>query len=104
MEFKFDANQEFQREAIRSIVELFDGQPRIEAQVDFPLSTFAVTPNRLDLSPAIILENLQGIQERNNLSKDDELLTLGDNGDAFLNFSIEMETGTGKTYVYIRTA
>ena len=51
--------------------------------------------NRLSLPDADILDNLQAVQLRNGLPPSDTL----DSGD----FTVEMETGTGKTYVYLRT-
>ncbi|MCJ7624889.1 MAG: DEAD/DEAH box helicase family protein [Anaerolineaceae bacterium] len=51
--------------------------------------------NNLVLEDEQILANLQKVQERNGIEPSDEL--------AGLHFSIEMETGTGKTYVYLRT-
>lgn len=113
MQFKFDANQDFQVHAIESVVRLFEGQPKIQVDLQFALGTgFAAASNRLDLSLEMLLENLRVIQKENNLTLDNELLTLegeietgeGRKAVSFLNFSVEMETGTGKTYVYIRTA
>src|SRR5690606_11064721 len=48
-----------------------------------------------------ILANLQAVQDRNGLEVCDELAAA--NELAKLDFDIEMETGTGKTYVYLRT-
>lgn len=53
------------------------------------------TGNLLTLSDETILDNVRGIQERNGIEAADGL-----DG---LNFTVEMETGTGKTYVYLRT-
>ncbi len=51
--------------------------------------------NRLEISKEQILKNVQEIQKKNELPASQKL-----DG---MNFSIEMETGTGKTYVYLRT-
>lgn len=51
--------------------------------------------NNLILSEEQILTNLQGIQANNEIEVSDEL--------EGMHFSVEMETGTGKTYVYLRT-
>ena len=51
--------------------------------------------NRLQLLDDDVLKNLKEIQERNGLRPSEELAS----GD----FTVEMETGTGKTYVYLRT-
>lgn len=54
------------------------------------------------LSPAALLANLNTIQERNIIPKSDQLFD-EKNAYPFPNFSVEMETGTGKTYVYLRS-
>jgi len=113
MEFKFNANQEYQITAIESVVNLLNGQNRIEVDLSFALGAgFAAVPNRLDLDDDAILKNLQGIQAQNSLEADEGLKIIeaeietasGAKNIKFPNFSVEMETGTGKTYVYLRTA
>ena len=113
MEFRFDANQEFQVKAIEAVADLFDGQPNVSAQVRFREGTIslAAVANRLDLDEARLLTNLQTVQRGNGIRPDGKLdcieQTINTNGGQrqvrFPNFSVEMETGTGKTYVYIRT-
>jgi len=113
MEFKFDANQEFQVQAVDAICDLFDGQIHVQAQVSFNAGTFTLAsiPNRLDLDEVTLLKNLQDIQRRNGIRPDGHLGYIegaiqtvdGEKAARFPNFSIEMETGTGKTYVYLRT-
>ncbi|MCT2175357.1 restriction endonuclease [Dietzia cinnamea] len=117
MEFKFDAKQKHQLDAFKSLVQLFDGQPKdaddlvtrlrgnatIDGLDDQPSLTLDLAQeigavgNNLVLDRATILENLQAVQGKNGLEVVDSL-----SGDA-LDFDIEMETGTGKTYVYLRT-
>jgi type III restriction enzyme len=114
MEFKFDANQDFQLEAIEAVTSLFAGQPHIEADLRFSpgVSSFAAVANRLDLNEAELLENLHAVQRRNGIAPDPELACIeeqietatGPKDVRFYNFSVEQETGTGKTYVYLRTA
>ena len=113
MQFKFDANQEFQITAIEAVADVLQGQSRISAEMRFSLGTgFAAVANRLDLSEAALLENLHAVQVRSKLTADaalewieEEIETAeGKRKGRFANFSVEMETGTGKTYVYIRTA
>ncbi len=112
MEFKFDANQDFQLDAINAIVTLFDGQPRHELELEFKLGGIPAVSNPLDLSDTRLLHNLQVIQNINTITPDPELKYLqgqiqtaaGSQTVRFPNFSVEMETGTGKTYVYLRTA
>lgn len=113
MKFKFDSDQEYQVDAVESVVGLFDGQAFVRNQLTVPTgATFQVVPNRLDLTPDQLLANLQKVQDDRGLDQDDRLETLtakvktlrGEEDITFPNFSVEMETGTGKTYVYIRTA
>lgn len=113
MEFKFDANQDFQLEAIEAVTSLFAGQPRIRAELRFALgqSSFAAVVNRLDLTDAELLNNLHSVQQLNGIALDPDLICIeehietaaGPEDVRFCNFSVEMETGTGKTYVYLRT-
>lgn len=120
MQFQFDANQDFQLEAINAIADLFSGQRRHEVSFTLELGAALSIPNRLDLSEADILRNLQTVQKRSFDPLNDEPEYTGDDvlqyleGEAitaagkqkihFPNYSVEMETGTGKTYVYLRTA
>ena len=114
MEFKFDAHQSYQRDAIAAVVDLFEGQPRDVSTLETSLSSqffevgnqtvldivneVGAVGNRLVLDETTLLHNLQEVQDRNGLEVVDSI-----NGDS-LDFDIEMETGTGKTYVYLRTA
>ena len=94
MKFKFDGNLDFQLDAINSVVDLFKGQRKKEKNVTF-IAENGVIPNELDINEEQILENLQEIQTKNVLSKNNRL--------EGMDFTVEMETGTGKTYVYLRT-
>ena len=123
MKLVFNSNQEFQLKAIKNVVDLFDGVG--EYHVQFSLGT-EITPNLPedeDLDDDFLLENLQVVQEdfndemdardtptmkidlNNSLEKEKGLMLEGVCNDyhEFPTFSIEMETGTGKTYVYLRT-
>jgi type III restriction enzyme len=114
--FQFDASQPYQLDAIASVVDLFDGQPKDAEKLVTTLRGEAVLPNavetaldidltqevgavgnRLVLHRDLILANLQRVQDRNGLQVAPSLAS-----DA-RDFDIEMETGTGKTYVYLRT-
>jgi len=101
MKLAFESNLHYQQEAIKSITDLFEGQPLEDSSVKSEISeldTYAHIysyGNRLVISEKQILKNLQSIQQRNEISVSERL-----NG---MHFSVEMETGTGKTYVYIRT-
>lgn len=103
MKLHFDSNQEYQLNAIQSVVDLFEGQPL--SKVDFEFSLSDLTSglqlnengfgNNLILSEDQILDNLNTVRKKNELEPTEKL--------EGLNFSLEMETGTGKTYVYLRT-
>ena len=112
--FQFDSSQGFQLAAINSVVKLFEGQPN-EAHalkttisgvmpeggselLDFARSfEVGALGNNLVVDRELVLSNLQSVQDSNGLEVVNDLA-----GDS-LEFDIEMETGTGKTYVYLRT-
>ncbi|MCT1460232.1 DEAD/DEAH box helicase family protein [Aestuariimicrobium sp. p3-SID1156] len=120
--FKFDASQPYQLDAIASVVDLFDGQPKDAEKLVTTLRGAAVLPdsdqaaldidltqevgavgNSLVLDRDLILANLQRVQDRNGLEVAPALVSTGSTTESGLDFDIEMETGTGKTYVYLRT-
>jgi type III restriction enzyme len=113
MQIQFEANQDYQLAAINAVADLFDGQPYNENTLQL-LETggFALIANRLDITEGDIIVNLQAVQAANTIPQDAQLQYIEGKTDSasgemtvqFPNFSIEMETGTGKTYVYIRTA
>jgi type III restriction enzyme len=109
MKLHFEDNLEYQKVAIEAVVDLFRGQDinRTEFTVSklagpngqtvlqgMEESTLGIG-NRLQLLDDELLDNLLNIQLRNGLRPSDSLVS----GD----FTVEMETGTGKTYVYLRT-
>jgi restriction endonuclease len=113
MKLRFDSDQEHQVRAVESVVRLFDGQPRAQPEMAFAAGAgLAAVPNRLDLSEDRLLANLNAVQRENALSQDVALESIQEEVETaegmqrvrFANFSVEMETGTGKTYVYLRTA
>ncbi len=113
MKLRFDPNQEYQQHAIEAVTGLFEGQARVEAELRLALGAgFSAVANRLELDEASLLDNLKTVQGDHGIPADEGLKTItetvhtadGEAETAFLNFSVEMETGTGKTYVYIRTA
>lgn len=106
MRFYFDPEQTHQLDAIDAVLRVFEGQPAGSGNEAFhqatPGEVFAETgfANRLALDEKQILKNVQAIRRENILKHGkgkvrDEL--------AGMHFSVEMETGTGKTYVYLRT-
>lgn len=108
MKLQFDRNLEHQLAAIASVVDLFEGLPSRQSgfDVDFGRASGRLwselgVGNQLMLDPAQLLKNLHAVQERNVIPKSLVLIEPGDY--SFPNFSVEMETGTGKTYVYLRT-
>ncbi len=108
MKLKFDSTLSYQLEAIKSVTDLFEGQPARSSgfQIDFGKGGSMYNDlgigNDLALSGELIVQNLHAIQSRNNVPKSRLLQEEGAAYD-FPNFSVEMETGTGKTYVYLRS-
>lgn len=96
--FQFDDNLDYQQEAILSVVELFRGMKKNKEGFygDFSNDSGFKGKNRDLLGEDWLLENLRYVQKKNHLFPDE---SLGND----LNFTVEMETGTGKTYVYLRT-
>ena len=113
MKLEFDPNLEYQLTAIESTITILQGQQRINTDLRFTKTQtpFAVVPNKITLSEEELLRNLNQIQKDNKITPDKELVKItkninGPTGQvevSYPNFSIEMETGTGKTYVYFRT-
>ncbi|MBU2048292.1 MAG: DEAD/DEAH box helicase family protein [Gammaproteobacteria bacterium] len=108
MKLHFEPNLDYQMQAIEAVCDLFRGQEvcRTEFTVTMKLPDEAQMSlgvaqsdlgvgNRLTLLDDELLKNLAGIQLRGGLPPSGSL-TSGD-------FTVEMETGTGKTYVYLRT-
>ncbi len=110
--FNFDATQQYQLDAIASVVDLFEGQPSdsqaLVTKIKLLLnegdlyegdaaSEIGAIGNNILVDDATILENMQRIQDRLGLEVSGELF------EEKREFDIEMETGTGKTYVYLRT-
>ena len=124
MKIQFDGNQQFQLDAVAAITDLFDGQPQSTpeyAVIDMGTGTglFAGQEqselgvgNQLLVAEDKLLENTHAIQIRNDIEAADPAVALEAwelfDGPANQlrhcpHFSVEMETGTGKTYVYLRT-
>ncbi|MBV5304739.1 MAG: DEAD/DEAH box helicase family protein [Chlorobium sp.] len=108
MKLKFDSTLSYQLEAIKSVTDLFEGLPASSSgfQIDIGKGGSMYNDlgigNDLALSGELILQNLHAIQSRNNVPKS-RLLQEESAAYDFPNFSVEMETGTGKTYVYLRS-
>ncbi len=110
MKIQFDSSLNYQHEAIESIVDIFSGQEKCDSNFTVYSPEFLATQimaefselgygNRLTLTEGQILENVQRIQLSNGLKPSNRSEIDRNN----LDFTIEMETGTGKTYVYLRT-
>jgi len=107
MKLHFEPNLDYQLQAIDAICDLFHGQEtcRTEFTVTHDAADLQVRMafaqndlgigNRLTLLDDELLSNLHAIQLRHGLAPSASLAS----GD----FTVEMETGTGKTYVYLRT-
>jgi len=107
MKLHFEPNLDYQLQAIEAVCDLFRGQEacRTDFTVTMKLPTQQVTlgiadsdfgeGNHLTLLDDQLLKNLNEVQLRSGLESSGSLAS----GD----FTVEMETGTGKTYVYLRT-
>jgi type III restriction enzyme len=110
MKIQFDNTLGYQQEAIHAIVDIFKGQEKCESNFTVYSPEFLAKQanleftdigygNRLTLAEGKLLENVQKIQLSNGLKPS----MRGEVNRTELDFTIEMETGTGKTYVYLRT-
>ena len=103
MKIQFDSELEYQNEAINSVVDIFEGQEICQSNFTvasmndnlFTMTNDLGIGNRLELLDDEILQNVQNIQLKNGLVQSDKL--------GSMDFSVEMETGTGKTYVYLKS-
>ena len=111
MKLKFDSNLDYQQDAIGAVTDLFEGLPPNPSDFEIILDTYEHmgtqqnelgTGNALIPSTTQLLKNLRIVQERNTIPKSSSLIAT-DDPYSFPNFSVEMETGTGKTYVYLRS-
>lgn len=108
VEFKFDAHQPFQESAINAVADLFEGlqlaptQFEVGPSAEGLLFTDAGLGNAMTLDRSVVSDNLRSVQELNAIP--DEFRLQADELIEDLDFTVEMETGTGKTYVYLRTA
>ncbi len=115
MKFKFTI-QPYQTEAVESVINVFAGQPfndrftyRRDVQIDRDVTNWRMTDEelymgfanaRLQLDLGQLLGNIHRVQAHNNIRLAD---TVASNGLGACSLDVEMETGTGKTYVYIKT-
>lgn len=115
MKFRFTI-QPYQTEAVDSVVKVFAGQPfndhftyRRDVAVERDITNWAMSDEELfmgfanakvQLDIGQLLENIRRIQTRNNINLSN---TIKSDGMGACSLDVEMETGTGKTYVYIKT-
>ena len=105
MKLQFNPDLEYQQQAIASVKDLFLGQTPKQSNftVSYMIGQIGLQDtqngigNKLELDEEDILRNLQAVQLRNGLPQTTNL-TRGK-----YDFDVEMETGTGKTYVYLRS-
>lgn len=115
MKFKFKI-QEYQTNAVESVIKVFNGQSKYESmtynrdlgkQINKEKQVLLIDDEdatgyknaELKLSNDTLLKNINKIQFENNIKKSDKIEKIG----IVPAIDIEMETGTGKTYVYIKT-
>lgn len=126
IEIKFESNQDYQTEAIESVTGLFQGvdqgslgsmigasqQVVEEGDVLFQDLVYAnYIPGSIEFAE-LVQANIRNVQSRKRNSFNDEFVPIVPEsiwkdfagGEFPTEYSIEMETGTGKTYVYLRTA
>lgn len=108
MKLNFDPNQDYQIKAVNAVVDIFEGQPLCSEQGTVSSEQTASGAlfneygfaNDLQFSRLDQLgNNIRKLQLQNGIPtlSNDDIVANG------WNFSVEMETGTGKTYVYLRT-
>ena len=109
--------QQFQLDAVKAVVDCFEGQPKhsvghttienLHAKDDQTyaeevMDIIGYRNRKLAIADSQVLENVRRVQRRNFIDESSclEQMQGYENG---VNLTVEMETGTGKTYTYIRT-
>ncbi|HZT71435.1 MAG TPA: DEAD/DEAH box helicase family protein [Terriglobia bacterium] len=124
MKLQFDPNQSYQLDAIAGTVDLFEGQPQGAPEYSViqmgdwggifagQAQTELGVGNQILLSADKLMKNVRDVQARNDIEIADPTSALeawelfdgpANTARTCPHFSVEMETGTGKTYVYLRT-
>lgn len=111
MKFKFKI-QQYQTDAVENTVAVFQGQPSHtlstyrrdlgtyrDQRITYKEEETGYGNHRLELDKQTMLRNIRFVQNLYDITPSETLAK----GVAPINLDIEMETGTGKTYVYIKT-
>ena len=107
MKLKFK-HQQFQKDAAQAVTDVFFGQPYVDAhtyQIDQGtggsgnfFEQIGTSNMPLKIERETLVDNIRNIQMRQGMKPIERL-----EGGSDLKLTIEMETGTGKTYTYIKT-
>jgi type III restriction enzyme len=109
MKIKFDPDLTHQKDAINAVVSVFEGQETFQSNFSvsnavqddmFEKNDGIGVANAIKLLPEELYENTRNVQIHNGLAQTEN----NKRKLPSLDFTIEMETGTGKTYVYLRSA
>lgn len=112
MKFKFKI-QQYQTDAVEQTVSVFAGQPsktnaqyrrdlgKTNGRIVYDEEYVGWRNNDVELNDCQLLENIKKMQFKSNIPQ--SKLLSKPNGLGACSLDIEMETGTGKTYVYIKT-
>ncbi|MES5133686.1 type III restriction-modification system endonuclease [Hoylesella timonensis] len=112
MKFKFKI-QQYQTDAVEQTVEVFSGQPskqeakyrrdlgKTQGRITYEEDYIGFRNNEVELNRSQLLDNIHRIQGLGNIPRSNDLVAT--HGLGACSLDIEMETGTGKTYVYIKT-
>lgn len=112
MKFKFKI-QQYQTDAVEQTVGVFSGQPskaetkyrrdlgKTEGKIIYEEDYIGFRNNEVELDRSQLLDNIRRIQVLGNIPLSNSLVAT--HGLGACSLDIEMETGTGKTYVYIKT-
>lgn len=107
MKFRFKI-QQYQTDAVERTVGVFAGQPaktemayRMDTGKQTSLDDIGYRNSDIELSNAELLDNIRLAQRKGDIPLSSSLVV--DSGLGRCSLDIEMETGTGKTYVYIKT-
>ncbi len=105
--------QQYQTEAVDAVVDVFSGQPyadgvsyRIDPGKNSAptlLEDAGLRNAEIALTPPQLLTNVHAVQQARGLTLSKDLKDPVKKSAAPINLDIEMETGTGKTYVYVKT-